>query len=122
MRPLSAAANSVSSWGVTDLLSWLQRSAKDPALLQLTVHVQPGAKTTSCAGIHGDALKIRLAAPPVDGKANQALITWLAQTLGRPQNAITLIRGQTSRRKTLNIDAGAYTEDIAATLQRLAAT
>lgn len=80
---------------------WLQITSKGD--LQLTVHVQPGAKTTSCAGVHGDALKIRLHAPPVDGKANQALIAWLAKTLGCPQSAIELIRGQTSRRKTLSI-------------------
>ena len=99
---------------------WLQRSTKHPTLLQLTVHVQPGAKTTSCAGIHGDALKIRLAAPPVDGKANQALITWLAHTLGCPQKAIELIRGQTNRRKTLTIDANNRAEALIATLTALA--
>ena len=81
---------------------WLQLTSKGELLL--TVHVQPGAKTTSCAGIHGDALKIRLQAPPVDGKANQALIAWLAKTLGCPQSAIELIRGQTNRRKTLSIN------------------
>lgn len=80
---------------------WLQITRKGD--LQVTVHVQPGAKTTSCAGVHGDALKIRLHAPPVDGKANQALVAWLAKTLGCPQGAIELIRGQTSRRKTLSI-------------------
>ncbi len=112
------------NWAVTDspvsTTSWLQRSAKNPALLQLTVHVQPGAKTTSCAGIHGDALKIRLAAPPVDGKANQALIAWLAKTLGCPQSAIELIRGQTNRRKTLSIDAGTKAESISAQLTLMA--
>lgn len=100
---------------------WLQRSAKDPGLLQLTVHVQPGAKTTACAGIHGDALKIRLAAPPVDGKANQALIAWLAKTLACPQSTIELIRGQTSRRKTLSITAGAQAAAMRAILEALAA-
>ena len=99
----NVAVNWVSSWGVTDLsvTPWLQITGKGD--LQVTVHVQPGAKTTACAGVHGDALKIRLHAPPVDGKANQALIAWLAKTLGCPQSAITLIRGQTCRRKTLSI-------------------
>ena len=110
--------NSVSSWGVTDLPCWLQISSKGD--LQMTVHVQPGAKTTSCAGVHGDALKIRLAAPPVDGKANQALIAWLAKTLGCPQNAIELLRGQTSRRKTLAISCGDRTSACVSTLQALA--
>lgn len=102
--------------------SWLQRSSKHPTQLQLTVHVQPGAKTTSCAGIHGDALKIRLAAPPVDGKANQALIAWLAKTLGCPQSSIELIRGQTNRRKTLSIEAGDDAATMAVKLQSLAAS
>jgi uncharacterized protein (TIGR00251 family) len=105
---------------VTDSATWLQRSAKSPTLLQLTVHVQPGAKTTACAGIHGDALKIRLAAPPVDGKANEALIAWLSKTLGCPQSAIKLNRGQTSRRKTLSIEVGARADAITATLHSLA--
>lgn len=105
----------------SNVTNWLQRSEKNPTLLHLTIHVQPGAKTTSCAGIHGDALKIRLQAPPVDGKANQALIAWLSKTLGCPQNAIELLRGQASRRKTLCINAGNDAENIAATLQRLAA-
>jgi uncharacterized protein (TIGR00251 family) len=100
-------------------IPWLQVTSQGN--LQLTVHVQPGAKTTSCAGIHGDALKIRLAAPPVDGKANQALIAWLAQTLACPQSHIRLIRGQTGRRKTLTIDAGAKLTLMRATLEALAA-
>lgn len=94
---------------------WLQITGKGD--LQVTVHVQPGAKTTSSAGIHGDAFKIRLAAPPVDGKANLALIAWFAKTLGCPQSAIELIRGQTSRRKTLSIktnDAEALSSQVRA--------
>lgn len=125
MQRLHVAVSLVPSWGVTDSASnsssWLQRSIKDSTLLLLTVHVQPGAKTTSCAGIHGDALKIRLAAPPVDGKANQALIAWLAKTLGCPQNTIELIRGQTSRRKTLCITGGPQITAMIQTLQKLAA-
>ena len=99
--------------------AWLQLTSNGELLL--TVHVQPGAKTTSCAGIHGDALKIRLQAPPVDGKANQALIAWLAQTLNCPQNHIELIRGQTSRRKTLRIDADSRIAAMTTILHSLAA-
>lgn len=117
MRLPNVAVNWVLSWAVTDSETWLQRPAKNPGCLQLTVHVQPGAKTTTCAGIHGDALKIRLAAPPVDGKANQALIVWLARTLGYPQSAITLLRGQSSRHKVLAIDAG--TDQIEAVVTQL---
>lgn len=115
--------NSALSWDVTDPEVWLQRPTKNPGRLQLTVHVQPGAKTTTCAGIHGDALKIRLAAPPVDGKANQALVVWLARTLGYPQSAINLLRGQTSRHKVLAIDAGTeHIETVATQLRALAQT
>ena len=74
--------------------------------LLLTLHIQPGAKKTEIAGCHGDALKIRLAAPPVDGKANEALLRFIADTLRVPKSAVTLKSGQTSRRKVLEI-AGA---------------
>ncbi|MCB9730301.1 MAG: YggU family protein [Deltaproteobacteria bacterium] len=70
----------------------------------LEVHVQPGARSTEAAGMHGDRLKVRLAAPPVDGKANRALTEWVAQWLGLPRAAVTLVRGQTSRQKTLRLD------------------
>ena len=72
----------------------------------LTLHIQPCAKKTEIAGCHGDALKIRLAAPPVDGKANEALLRFIADTLCVPKSAVTLKSGQTSRRKVLEI-AGA---------------
>ena len=85
--------------------------------ITLTLHIQPGAKKTECAGRHGDALKIRLAAPPVDGKANAALVGFIAETLGLPKSVVTLKSGQTSRRKVLEI-AGA---DVAAIESLLAA-
>lgn len=69
----------------------------------LTLHIQPGAKKTEFAGLHGDALKIRLAAPPADGKANDALIKFIAETLRLPKSAVNLISGQSSRRKVLEV-------------------
>jgi uncharacterized protein (TIGR00251 family) len=69
----------------------------------LTVHVQPGAKKTEIAGLYGDALKIRLAAPPVDGKANATLIAFVASRLGLPRSAVSLKSGQTSRHKVLDV-------------------
>ncbi len=69
----------------------------------LTLHIQPGAKKTEFAGLHGDALKIRLAAPPVDGKANEALLRFIADELDLPKSAVTLKSGQTSRRKVLEV-------------------
>lgn len=72
---------------------------------RLTLHIQPGASKTEVAGIHGDALKIRLAAAPADGKANAALIGYVADRLGLAKSAIRLKSGQTSRRKVLEVIA-----------------
>jgi len=71
--------------------------------ITLTLHIQPGAKKTEVVGLHGDALKIRLAAPPVDGKANAALIGFVAERLGLAKSAVSLRSGQTSRRKVLEV-------------------
>jgi len=79
---------------------WLRRSGD---MLTLTLHIQPGARKTEVAGEHGDALKIRLAAPPVDGKANTALLEFVAERLGVAKSAVTLKSGQTSRRKVVEV-------------------
>ena len=71
----------------------------------LTLHIQPGAKKTEVTGLYGDALKIRLAAPPVDGKANAALIAFVADRLGLAKSAVRLKSGQTSRHKVLEVIA-----------------
>lgn len=71
--------------------------------LLLTLHIQPGAKKTEVCGLHGDALKIRLAAPPVDGKANAALLAFVADRLSLPKSAVSLKSGQTSRRKVVEV-------------------
>jgi len=67
----------------------------------LRLHVQPGASRTGIAGLHGDALKIRVAAPPADGRANRELLDYLAECLGVARNRIELIKGGSSRRKTV---------------------
>ena len=77
--------------------------------ISLTLHIQPGAKKTECAGLHGDALKIRLAAPPVDGKANEALVKFVAERLGLARSAVLLKSGQTSRRKVLEVNGSTAT-------------
>ena len=82
-------------------MNWLTTG---PDFARLTLHVQPGAKKTETAGLHGEALKIRLAAPPVDGKANAALIEFLAERLGVARAQVALKSGQTNRRKVLEID------------------
>jgi len=63
------------------------------------VSVVPGAARTEPVGLHGDALRVRLAARPIDGKANEVLLSWLASELGCPRRDVTLLRGPTSRRK-----------------------
>lgn len=69
----------------------------------LSLHIQPGAKRTEIVGEHGDALKVRLAAPPVDGKANAALLAFLSQTLCVPRSQVELIGGETSRQKRVAV-------------------
>lgn len=71
--------------------------------IQLTFYIQPGAHKTEIVGKHGDYIKIRLQAPPVDGKANQSLIEFIAKKLAVKAKAIRIIRGEKSRIKTLEI-------------------
>jgi uncharacterized protein (TIGR00251 family) len=80
--------------------AWLQI---DGAAAVLHLHVQPGAKRTEIVGEHGEALKVRLAAPPVDGKANAELLDYLAERLGLPRAALTLKSGESSRRKRVAV-------------------
>lgn len=61
--------------------------------------------------MHGDALKVRVASPPVEGKANEALRRFLAETFGVPLRNVTLVRGETGRRKTLRIESPAARPD-----------
>jgi uncharacterized protein (TIGR00251 family) len=67
----------------------------------LTVHVQPNASRTECVGVHGDALKIRLAARPVDGAANDELIRFVAEQCVVPRTNVQLQAGAEARRKRL---------------------
>lgn len=83
------------------------------------MHVQPRAKRTEVAGRHGDALKIRLAAAPEDGAANDELVRFVAEQLGLPRRAVSLASGHTSRRKLLVIEGASG--DVAAQLERATA-
>ena len=71
----------------------------------IRVHAQPGAKKSEVVGLHGGALKIRIASPPVDGRANEALIAFLAKACAVPRAAVTLEHGATSRHKTFSVTA-----------------
>ncbi|MFZ9573173.1 MAG: DUF167 domain-containing protein [Limnohabitans sp.] len=83
--------------------SW-RRQERDGAVV-LDIHVIPRASRTQPDGVYDGALKVRLHAPPVDGQANQALIEWLADTLGIAKRDISVLRGTTARRKQLRISA-----------------
>jgi hypothetical protein len=65
----------------------------------LTIHVQPKASKTEYVGLHGGALKFRVAAPPVEGAANDALCAYLAERFSLPKKAVVLLSGQGFRRK-----------------------
>jgi uncharacterized protein (TIGR00251 family) len=65
----------------------------------LTLHVQPGARRTEVVGLHGTALKLRLAALPVDGKANAELLGFIAQQTGVARSAVSLLSGEGARQK-----------------------
>ena len=82
-------------------MRWL---AGRPGAWSLTVHVQPGASRSGCAGEHDGCLKVRVAAPPVDGRANDALCAFLARRLGVPRSAVHVDRGATGRRKRVHVE------------------
>lgn len=71
--------------------------------VEITIYVQPGAKATETAGEHDGALKLRIHAPPVDGKANAAVIAFLALRLGVAKSQIELMSGDKNRRKRLRV-------------------
>ena len=77
-----------------------------PGGVELQLQVQPRASRTEVVGPHGGALKIRLAAPPVDGEANDELVRFLAKTLAVPKRAVTIVHGTTGRKKVVRV-AGA---------------
>jgi uncharacterized protein len=87
--------------------------------VRFSVYVQPRAAKTEIVGKHGDALKIRVAAPPVEGAANEELVRFLAKQLRVPLSAIRVVGGAHGRRKTMEID-GINAEAAAALLGGIA--
>jgi uncharacterized protein (TIGR00251 family) len=75
------------------------------ASVRLSVYVQPRASKTEIAGMHDGCIKIRLAAPPVDGAANTALTEFIAARLGIAKARVRIVSGLTGRRKIVEIDA-----------------
>jgi uncharacterized protein (TIGR00251 family) len=74
-----------------------------PGGIRIAVQLAPNAKKTEVTGVHDGALKIRLQAPPVEGKANEALLRFLAERLQAPKSAVRLLHGQTSKRKLVEV-------------------
>ena len=81
---------------------WCRR---EPQRLVLSIHVQPGAWRTEVAGVHGDRLKVRINAPALEDRANEALVEFIAERLGIPQRDVTLASGARSRDKKLHVPA-----------------
>lgn len=67
------------------------------------VHVQPRGRRNEIVGLYGDALKVRLAAPPVEGRANRELLKFLAKRLGVSSSAVEILSGHASRRKRVRV-------------------
>jgi len=78
--------------------------------VEIRIHIQPRASKTEIVGLHGEALKIRIASPPVDGQANAELSRFLARQLGIPQQCVQLISGGSSRQKRVLIKGKTLTE------------
>jgi uncharacterized protein len=94
--------------------SWINRILADDPTTQtfvtkklqniiLQIYVQPGSANTEIVGIHDERLKIKIAAPPIDDKANKVLCAFLAQQFGVPKSSVTVSKGKLSRNKTIEI-------------------
>jgi len=79
------------------------RVDEDSGMVRFTVRVQPRASRSEVAGVHGEALKVRLTAPPVDGAANAALIELLADLLAVSRTAVRIVAGEHARGKVVEV-------------------
>lgn len=80
--------------------------------MMLTLHIQPGAKATQVVGVHGEALKIKVAAPPVEGQANARLIAFLRKIFDVPSRQIALKQGSNGRHKLVEIQGSVHSPQI----------
>ena len=84
------------------LPAWLKATAEG---VEIALYVQPGAKKTELAGEHDGALKLRVNAPPVEGKANATVIAFIAERCDVAKNRVALVAGELSRHKRVRIAA-----------------
>lgn len=84
---------------------WFRSTAE--GTVTVSVHVQPGARRTEVAGLHGTSVKIRVAAPALEDRANEALLAFLAQRFGVARRDVSLAGGAKSRQKRVEIRASA---------------
>jgi hypothetical protein len=105
---------------MTTVPRWPCLSATADEACALLVAVIPNAKRTEAVGLHDGCLRVRLQAPPLEGRANDALVAWIASQLGLPKRAVQLQRGAASRRKRVLVDCPCA--QVAAWLDGLALT
>jgi uncharacterized protein (TIGR00251 family) len=96
-----------------ELPAWLQVR---PGEVVLALHVQPTARRTAVVGPHGDRLKIAVASPPADGRANVALLEFLAHRLAVSRSSVTLLSGASSREKRVAVATTAAPLNVLAAL------
>ncbi len=89
------------------MASWCRRSPSGTWVIH--VHAQPGARRTEAVGLHGEAIKVRVAAPALEDRANDALVAWLAERFGVPRRSVALVAGARSREKRFEV-AGSVVE------------
>ena len=82
-----------------------------PAGVRLAVQITPNAKKTEVVGVQDDDLKLKLQAQPIEGKANEALVRYLADALSVPRSAVTITHGHTAKRKLVEVQSDTLTVD-----------
>ena len=91
---------------------WYRRDPVEGVVI-VSIHAQPQARRTEVVGLHGESLKIRVAAPALDNRANEALIAFVAQRFGVARRDVTLLSGEKSREKRLGIRSAAVDPEVA---------
>ena len=102
-----------SDFRTVGLPAWIE--ARSDAVV-VALHVQPGARRTAVVGPHGNRLKVAVSTPPADGRANAALLEFLAELLAIPKSRLRLLSGASSREKRVAIEAPVEASTVAAAL------